>query len=155
MINWFGIALMSVAALASWRMSRAISVALWASFAASGAYELSAELCREAWIRGSFEHLRLVSLVVGSAGVWELVRRAPVVGHRLGAWKRWQTPPGGWTCFARVDLLALACVASCAVDCVAYFGFYHGLAWSLPYVQSAGCGAMIGLCVWPRKEGAT
>ena len=147
MITWFGILLVGFAALASWRLSRAISCALWAAFAASCAYELLRQCAPNTWLGGSLEHLRLVSLVVGSAGVWELMTRAR--GHVAI-----KTRASRWV-FSRVDLLALACVASCAVDCVAYFGFYHGLTWSLPYVQSGVCAAMIGLCVWSRKEGAT
>lgn len=177
MITWIGILLVGFATLASWRMSRVISCALGVAFVASCAYELLRQYAPDTWLGGSLEHLRLVSLVVGSAGVWELMTRAhrrslskneavaiaweegfadlanvPWVERWIARLKREQIQRYA---FCRVDLLALACVASCAVDFVACAGFYHGLAWSLPYVQSGVCAGMIGLCAWPRKEGST
>lgn len=144
MTNWIGIVLMGAAALVSWRLSRTISVALWASFAGSCFYELSAQYFEDAWKRGDFEHIRLVSLLVGSAGIFELTRR--VRGHvaikaRVGRWA-----------FSSLDLLAIVCFASSCVDGAAMLFHRARWVWAFPPVQIAETLLMIGICLRERGK---
>jgi hypothetical protein len=167
-IAWISVALLGFVALTSWRLSRAISLASWFAFAANCLYVALLQHYPEAWARGSLEWMRLVSLVVGSAGVYELATRTReraktnasldlVSVGKAAPTTTWiatiEARARRWG-FGRVDVIALLCIASAAVDGVAWLGFPYGLAWSQPWIQSAVCVAIVGLCEWPRKEGA-
>lgn len=133
-------ALLVAVASSSWRHSRAISAAVLLAF-----------LARPIYLETHIEALRLVSLVVGSAGVYELCKwSANACLVFPGELPNWSPLPLG-----RVPRIALLCIASAAVDGVAWLGFPYGLAWSQPWIQSAVCVAIVGLCEWPKKEGAT
>jgi hypothetical protein len=165
--QWAALALVPFAAFVAWPRSKPISGALWLVFAAGCAYVALAQDLPTLYRLGKLEPLRWVAIAPGLAGVYELARRADLrvaLDHRRYEKARDEAIKQGvmsdsdlstaraimksW----RVDLLALACVASMASDGAALLGYKVGLEWSAHYVQIVVLLAMIAVCAWPGKE---
>ena len=115
------------AAVFAWRWSRAVSMALGVAFAAAAVY-----------LAAPWEPLRWVSALVGLVGIEEAGRGAAAL--RRGG-------EGG-----RRALLGLLCFCSMAGDGAAHLLHRAGWPWVFDLAQIIVCGAMICVCVWPRRR---
>lgn len=148
MLPHLAFAALAAAALAAWRVSRPISLALAAAALSSGAYALLAVVYPDAHARGALEAQRWVSALVGLVGAAVLARPRlyrPASVIRVFGWGAiWKTP-------LTADALALLCLASMVSDGAAQLFWRARWPWVGDAATLVFCGAAVAVCRPWRK----